>query len=202
MAVVLAVEIMRATNLSWSARPLPAGNGVVNSRAAASAVVSAPPASIERLATRLYSFSNRWVRGAVTSDCSAAEHAAEPNKGDIGPVKATGPAVETWCCTAVLPERKTALPDTLTQVNVALLLPASNRSPMRPPQPDAAPSGADDCQTDCWSLCENSLGGSGTDFAVYCALVVGCTSVPTLSGTPIVPALKSGSSGASSGASA
>ena len=28
-------------------------------------------------------------------------------------------------------------------------------------QPEAAPSGACDCQTDCWSLCENSLGGSG-----------------------------------------
>ena len=71
---------------------------------------------------------------------------------------------------------------------------------MRPPQPEVAPSGDDDCQTDCWSLCENSLGGSGTDFAVYCALVVGCTSVPTLSITPILPALKIGSSGASSGA--
>ena len=52
---------------------------------------------------------------------------------------------------------------------------------MRPPQPDVAPSSADDCHTDCWSLCENSLGGKGTERARYCALVVGCTSVPTLS---------------------
>ncbi len=73
---------------------------------------------------------------------------------------------------------------------------------MRPPQPDVAPSGEDDCHTDCWSLCENRRGGSGTLPAVYCALVVGCTSVPTLSMTPILPALKIGSSGASSGAMA
>jgi hypothetical protein len=41
-----------------------------------------------------------------------------------------------------------------------------------------------------------------TDLFVYCSLVVGCTSVPTLSITPSLPALNSGSSGASSGASA
>ncbi len=92
------------------------------------------------------------------------------------------------------------MPETLTQVKVALPLPATKRSPMRPPQPDAAPSGDCDCQYDCWSLCENSLGGNGTDPAVYCALVVGWTSVPTLSITPSLPALKIGSSGASSGA--
>ena len=170
--------------------------------APASAEVSTPPALIERAATRVYSFSNRCVRGAVTSDCRAAEQAAEPNSGVLRPLKATGPDVETWYCTADLPDRKTALPETLTQVKVALPLPATNRSPMRPPQPDDAPSGDDDCQTDCWSLCENSLGGSGTEPAVYCAFVVGCTSVPTLSITPSLPPVKSGSSGASSGASA
>ena len=81
-------------------------------------------------------------------------------------------------------------------------MPDSNRSPVRPPQPDTAPSGEDDCHTDCWSLCEKSLGGKGTDFARYCALVVGCMSVPTFSMTPIWPALKIGTSGPSSGASA
>ncbi len=73
---------------------------------------------------------------------------------------------------------------------------------MRPPQPDVAPSGDDDCHTDCWSLCENSLGGKGTDFAVYCAFVVGCTSVPTFNTAASCPACQSGSSGDSSGASA
>src|SRR3954471_24539871 len=73
---------------------------------------------------------------------------------------------------------------------------------MRPPQPELAPSGDDACQYDCWSLCENSLGGSGTDPARYCALVVGATSVPTFSSTAILPASNSGSSGASAGASA
>src|SRR5450432_2090689 len=187
---------MRATNFNWSAIALPAGKGVTIAGAVASAAVSTPPASIERLATRVYSFSNRCVRGEVTIDCSAVEHAAEPNSGAASPLKATGPDVETWYCTAVLPERKTALPETLTHVKVALPLPATNRSPMRPPQPEAAPSGACDCQTDCWSLCENSLGGSGTDCAVYCAFVVGCTSVPTLSITPMRPPANRGSSGA------
>ena len=44
-----------------------------------------------------------------------------------------------------------------------MLLPfcEASRSPMRPPQPYMAPSGADACQTDCWSLCENSFAGSG-----------------------------------------
>ena len=41
------------------------------------------------------------------------------------------------------------------------------------------PSGDDACQDDCWSLCENSLGGSGTDFARYCASVVGMINGPT-----------------------
>ena len=80
------------------------------------------------------------------------------------------------------------MPETFTQVKVALPLLAANRSPMRPPQPEVAPSTADDCHTDCWSLGENSLGGSGADLLVYRGFVVGCTSVPTLSITPIQPA--------------
>jgi len=73
---------------------------------------------------------------------------------------------------------------------------------MRPPQPEVAPSGDEACHTDCWSLCENSRGGSGTLPAAYCAFVVGCTSVPTLSITPIRPLSKMALSGCSSGASA
>ena len=73
---------------------------------------------------------------------------------------------------------------------------------MRPPQPEVAPSGDSDCQTDCWSLCENSLGGSLTDLFLYSSLVVGWTSEPTLSTTPSLPASNSGISGASAGASA
>jgi hypothetical protein len=73
---------------------------------------------------------------------------------------------------------------------------------MRPPQPEVAPSGLLACQTDCWSLCENSFGGSGTERAVYCALVVGTISGPTLSSTPRRPASNTVFNGASSGASA
>jgi hypothetical protein len=79
------------------------------------------------------------------------------------------------------------------QVNseVLLALLDSTRSPMRPPQPVGEPSGADDCQTDCWSLCENSLGGTGTLRALYCWRVMGATSGPTLSCTAARPALNS-----------
>ena len=72
------------------------------------------------------------------------------------------------------------------QVKVALLLPASARSPMLPPQPTVEPSGEDDCQIDCWSLCENSCGGSGFSTRLpllYCTRVMGTTSGPTLSCT-------------------
>ena len=84
----------------------------------------------------------------------------------------------------------TALPDTFTQVKVALPFEFRNRSPSRPPQPEVAPSGSDDCHTDCWSLCENSFGGSGTLRALYSARVVGWIKVPTLSSTPSLPASK------------
>jgi hypothetical protein len=73
----------------------------------------------------------------------------------------TAPLVLTWYCSAESPDMKTALPATEMQVNSELPLDESARSPMLPPQPTVEPSGEDDCQTDCWSLCENSLGGSG-----------------------------------------
>ena len=133
---------------------------------------------------------------------SASEHACEPNSGVFSAASGTEPLAVTWYCTALCPDRYTALPAALTQVKVALPLPAANRSPMRPPQPDVEPSGADDCQTDCWSLCENSLGGNRTDWLVYSSLLVGCTSVPRLSITAIWPALKIGTSGNNPGASA
>ena len=133
---------------------------------------------------------------------NTAEHAADPNSGLRMASNATGPRGDTWYCTAERPDTNTALPDTLTQVNVALPLPAANRSPMRPPQPDVAPSGADDCHTDCWSLCENSLGGNGTERLVYWVLVVGTISGPTLAMMASLPASQMVLSGASSFGSA
>jgi hypothetical protein len=75
----------------------------------------------------------------------------------------TAPLVLTWYCSAWSPDRNTALPATEMQVNSALVFCrwSSTRSPMLPPQPTVEPSGEDDCQVDCWSLCENSLGGCG-----------------------------------------
>ena len=115
---------------------------------------------------------------------------------------ATAPAVLTWYCTASRPLMNTALPLAFTQVKVVRPLLDRNKSPMRPPQPEVAPSGFELCQTDCWSLCENSLGGSGTLAAVYCALVVGWTRVPMLKITPNSPLLKMGIKPLSSGANA
>ena len=56
-------------------------------------------------------------------------------------VSPIGPEVVTEYCTAALPVRNTALPLTFMQVVVAVPLPAWNRSPIRPPQPEVAPSG-------------------------------------------------------------
>ncbi len=39
-------------------------------------------------------------------------------------------------------------------------------SPSRPPQPTVEPSVPFDCHTDCWSLCENSLGGKRIRHAI------------------------------------
>src|SRR4051812_47329168 len=125
-----------------------------------------------------YSFSSRCARGRVTRSRKAVEHAVDPNSALFTPLTAMAPPLPTWYCTADWPVRYTALPLTLMQVNVELPWPGANRAPMRPPQPVRAPSGSDDCQYDCWSLCEKSLGGRRTERAEYCALVVGCTSVP------------------------
>src|SRR5688572_21626341 len=65
------------------------------------------------------------------------------------------------------------------------------RSARRPPQPVAnGLSGRLLCHSTCWSLCEKSCGGRGTDRALYCALVVGTTSVPTFAMSAILPASK------------
>src|ERR1044071_3194904 len=69
-----------------------------------------------------------------------------------------------WYCSASRPATNTALPDAEMQVSSEfgeLLLLASAMSPSLPPQPTVEPSVPFDCHTDCWSLCENSLGGSG-----------------------------------------
>ena len=79
-------------------------------------------------------------------------------------------------------------------------LPAWNKSPMRPPHPELAPSGLEDCQYDCWSLCEKSLGGKLAPPAVYWALVMGCTKLPILRRTLNAPELKRGIKAANSGA--
>ena len=126
------------------------------------AEVMAPSASTARLVTLLYSFSSAWPRACCTSCAIAALTELEPYT--LPPVTLpilTAPPVLTWYCRAVSPDRNTALPETDMQVNSELLFCVSTRSPMLPPQPTVEPSGEDDCQVDCWSLCENSFGGTG-----------------------------------------
>src|SRR5258706_8478105 len=54
-----------------------------------------------------------------------------------------------------------------------------------------APSAAPACHSDCWSLWENRLLGKVACFAMYCALVVGVISVPTLARIASWPEAKS-----------
>ena len=109
----------------------------------------------------------------------------------------TEPFGPTWYCTTSRPASSTVLPVAETLVNTGLLLCWTNRSAINPAQPWLAPSGADACQIDCWSLCENSLGGKPTSSS-NCALVVGRSSGPTLATTAARPAPYSAVSAASS----
>ena len=90
------------------------------------------------------------------------------------------PLVLTWYWRITLPDRNTALPEADTAVNTVRALALASRSPMRPPQPSVAPSGPSACQVLCWSLWEKSRAGTATLPALYCALVRGAISGPTL----------------------
>src|ERR1700761_6559282 len=80
--------------------------------------------------------------------------------------------VDIWYWTTFCPARKTVLPAVDIAVNTAFVpLPARNWSAISPPQPRLAPSAAPACQVDCWSLWLCRLAGSGTERALYCALV-------------------------------
>ena len=57
---------------------------------------------------------------------SASAQAWLPKSGLFTPLMATAPLGDTWYCTACWPAMKTALPDTLVQVKVALPLALRN----------------------------------------------------------------------------
>ena len=90
------------------------------------------------------------------------------------------PLLPTWYCWIESPASHTALPAAEIEVNTGRAFIDASMSPMRPPQPRVAPSGASACQVLAWSLCENRLAGLGCELWPYCALVVGMTSVPML----------------------
>ena len=111
--------------------------------------------------------------------CIAAPTSAEPKIRSLLSVPMRiAPLVLTWYCWIDSPASHTALPAAEIEVNTGLPLLDASRSPMRPPQPRVAPSGASACQVFCWSLCENRLAGLGCEFWPYCALLVGMTSGP------------------------
>ena len=155
--------MMRATIFSCAARPVvrPLKASVGVKVEAPIAVVTCPCASTERLVTRLYSFSSMWVRVCCAS-CTIADFTVLEPKGLLARLLiCTAPPVLTWYCSAVSPDRKTALPATEMQVNSELVFWFSEMSPISPPQPTVEPAGESDCQVDCWSMCENSFGGIG-----------------------------------------
>ncbi len=145
-----------------------------------------------RFTTAACSFWNRLAWSAVMMARSGLAPACTPNSPLLKRLMAVALAL-TWYCRTVRPSRNTALPALETQVNMALLLEAASMSPMRPPQPAAAllSSVCSDCQVACWSLCENSLTGTGTLPAWYWASVSGWIRVPTLATTAARPASNS-----------
>ena len=85
------------------------------------------------------------IRDRVMADLTALE----PYTLFLTLLMATAPLVLTWYDSAESPDRNTALPVTLMQVKVDVVLELSARSPMLPPQPIVEPSGEEDCQIDC-----------------------------------------------------
>src|SRR5687768_13856655 len=116
---------------------------------------------MERRVTTAYSFSSTCV---LLREISAFTASRNPGLLGFMALIRIAPLVLVWYCSASRPATNTALPDAEIQVSSEfgeLLLAESAMSPSRPPQPTVDPSVPFDCHTDCWSLCENSLGGSG-----------------------------------------
>src|SRR5690606_14328803 len=161
----------------------------VSSVTLSSAPLTMPSIAIERRASRASSFSNTCPLGRVTSCSSAALTAGVAHGTVLTPRNGIAPEGLTWYCSASRPETNTALPEAEMQVSSDCSLLDNARSPSRPPQPIVEPSLPSACQKLCWSLCENSLGGSGY-FArsglLYSASVSGVISEPTLDRKSVV----------------
>jgi hypothetical protein len=126
---------------------LPLGNsGKLAAGAPPSALFTWAYKSSERLLTLACSLASRLLFDPAIRLRSVPIAVVEPNTVLLLPSSEIGPLVLTEYWIAVLPVRNTALPLALTQVSVAVPLPLWNRSPMRPPQPELAPSGLDACQ--------------------------------------------------------
>ena len=96
---------------------------------------------------RAYSSSMTCCELAVKIRCSTSAQAADPARLlFLIALIAIAPDVVIWYCDVDLPAKKTALPLRPIDVNVAEPLLLANISPKRPPQPEVAPSGIDDCQ--------------------------------------------------------
>ena len=89
----------------------------------------------------------------------------------VVPANVTAPLVVTAYCVTFFPTWKKFVPARLIDIEIWLLeLNVFTRSASRPPQPVVGGlSGTLLCHWTCWSLCEKSCGGSGTELALYCA---------------------------------
>ncbi len=98
------------------------------------------------------------------------------------PLNVVAPLAPITYGVATVPAWNSVLPDSETlSASCWLDTCEASTSATRPAQPDFEvfwPRRL--CHWSCWSLCEKSCGGSGTDFAWYCALLVGAISGPTL----------------------
>jgi hypothetical protein len=97
----------------------------------------------------------------VIIDCSVFAGWQEWNSWPLSSSTGGLPAGSTWNWRTLRPDRNTVLPPAEMLVNMALPLPADQVGHAAAPAA-VAPSAPPDCQTDCWSLCENNLGGSAT----------------------------------------
>ncbi|MNS41340.1 hypothetical protein D3C72_736900 [compost metagenome] len=190
---------MRATIFNCCAKGDAKSPGTATSASAARNCVSA---LMDCAAIRAISRSIKCSRGCVINWRSSAVQALDPYISRLNKSIDVDPLMPTRYPATLRPASSTVLPPAVIPVKVRCALAPANRSVSRPAQPDDAPSGASACQYACWSLCENSFGGSGTRALMYSALDVGVTSGPTLSSTANCPLSYSGASGASAGAKA
>ena len=147
--------------------------------------------SVERLAPIAFAAFDELLAEPAARICLSAARRAALAALALYPASANEPLTGIAERRVDLPVvNSTVPPSDVTTGNAVAALSDATLSAMRPPQP--VPRHALEtelCHCACWSECEYS--DNGTCPAMYCALVVGCTSVPTLARTASLRWLKS-----------